>query len=272
MSQIKLDYLSVTSVRGNDAESFLQAQLTADLTKLGLNAACFAAFCRPTGNVMAVLLVIRHEDGLSLVASADLMGDLVAEMSRFILRADVKFEQQTRSVFACPDLSDETQANCVTAGKTSLAYSINESDDVLTDALLIRQWRTREIRAGLTWLNPETSGQFIPQMLGLEQLDALSFRKGCFPGQEVIARVRYLGRLKRRPVLAEVEYNSSLKTGTKLEVSGENELSATAVIADMIDGPEGSTCFLVARVPEGSVITSVRLEGQQIDLKVPAQA
>ena len=86
MSRIKLDHLSAIKVTGNDAESFLQAQLTADLSGLKEGESSFAAFCKPNGNVIAVFLLSRSTDGYLLIASKELISEAVKELSRFILR------------------------------------------------------------------------------------------------------------------------------------------------------------------------------------------
>ena len=203
MSSFLLHYLAVARASGQDAGDFLQAQFTADLTLLDDGDACFTAYCKPSGNVLAVVMVLKQEQEFILVAASELMGPLLAELSRFVLRARVTLEPTELSVFGHLQNDDEEKSfSQFTPRATKLSYGI-EPAQPLDSSVDVSRWRQNELRSDLVWLTPETSNQFLPQMIGLEALDGLSFRTGCFPGQEVIARVRYLGKIKRRPVVVE---------------------------------------------------------------------
>lgn len=268
MSQIKLDYLTAIRVHGKDAESYLQAQLSADLKQIPNHEAGFAAYCRPNGNVLAILLVARCADDFLLITSVSLGNDFISEISRFILRADVRFELLDHPVVACP--AGDASPGCYPVQSTGLAYGIAEKPDSASPND-IEQWRLTEMRAGLVWLKRETTGSFIPQMLGLEKLGGLSFRKGCYPGQEVIARVRYLGKLKQRPVVVETRLPLTIAPGGGIEVIGK-DFSGSAVVLDSVSTGTGSALFLVARIPEQAQVNAIEVGSKRIELVKPAQA
>lgn len=124
MSQIKLDHLTVAKVSGEDAGDYLQAQLTADLTGLTDGQACFSAYCRPSGNVLAVILVLRHKKDFYLVASRDLMGALLDELGRFILRARVSINESNKSAVGVI-AGDKPESPLFASPKgTSLTYGL----------------------------------------------------------------------------------------------------------------------------------------------------
>ena len=111
-------------------------------------------------------------------------------------------------------------------------------------------YQQSELANGTVWLDNETTAKFLPQMLGFERIEALNFNKGCYPGQEIIARTRYLGKLKRRPILLKTASSIDVGIGEKLAlISGEE--SSSAVLVDQIAGTDGSkTLFVVARAGE----------------------
>jgi folate-binding protein YgfZ len=271
MRQIKLDYLSVTSVTGEDAETYLQAQLTADLTLLTNDHACFSAYCQPSGKVIAIILVARHQNGFFLLAAKDLMAGLISELSRFVLRADVRFEISDQPASGCPGHKERDNSSCFTTLGSDLHYGLWDSSSAGTDdPAEINRWRQQELCAGIVWLNSKTSAVYLPQMLGLESLGAVSFRKGCFPGQEVIARVRYLGKQKRRPVRLQTSEIFSVSPGSELDLLDAQGLRSAAVVIDSVHGPEGMHLFVVARAQEDASFTSIEVDGKRLSLSKTA--
>ena len=105
-------------------------------------------------------------------------------------------------------------------------------------------WKISELRRGITWLCPETSGQFLPQMLGYDQLGALNFKKGCYPGQEIVARTHYLGKVKRHPRLLCADAMICPNPLDKVEIISE-DTSYTGIVTDCGHRPDGGTCLRV---------------------------
>ncbi len=159
-------------VRGTDAMSFLQGQLTNDLEQIGADAVQFAAWCNPKGRVIAFLRVSRDGDAFRLALPAALGETVVERLLRFRFRAKVELVLEAVENVAL-GLSDG--AGGADAG-----------------------WLRRNLLAGIPDIGPGQSEKFTPHMLNLDRLDALSLDKGCYTGQEIVARTHYRGATKRR--------------------------------------------------------------------------
>lgn len=192
--------LSAIPVQGSQAGEFLQSQLTLDLDQLEDPLVLQpAAWCKPDGRAEIVLLVARHGDGFVLVLPRALLQQTQKKLRLFSIGRDVHFAE----ALAVAEQADNRDENREHAPEFALAHDRDRrlylspaGHEDLTPALS-QTWLAADARAGMPWLWPATSGLFLPQMLGLETLQGLSYRKGCYPGQEVIARVHYRGRLTR---------------------------------------------------------------------------
>jgi folate-binding protein YgfZ len=153
---------------GDDACDFLQAQLTNDLHRLDGQPRILSAWCNPKGRVICLMTVTRTDDGYALVLPAELAESIVARMTMFRFRSKVDFDIRS-------------------AGP--------EDFDIETN---VDEWLLANLRAGRPEIWQAQSEEFTPHMLNLDLLDAVSFDKGCFPGQEIVARTHYRGATKRR--------------------------------------------------------------------------
>ncbi|MDH3533105.1 MAG: hypothetical protein OEO82_09250 [Gammaproteobacteria bacterium] len=156
------------AVSGTDALSFLQGQLTADLSGLEGDKRLRAAWCNPKGRVICILTVAVAGDGYTLTLPAELADAVLQRLTLFRFRAKVEFELR-------PATADE------------LAITVPVAD-----------WLSDRLRAGIVEIWSGQSEQFTPHMLNLDLLGAISFDKGCYTGQEVVARTHYRGATKRR--------------------------------------------------------------------------
>lgn len=200
----RLPYLAAARVEGADAGAFLQAQLSADISGLPVSAATYACYCSPRGQVLALLLVCRQPDHFAVIAAASLLSSVLARLRQFVLRSQVHLLEQPEAIVL------GTTGGALPAGAiecrpavAGLAYGVAPPDVAASEDAA--EWKASELRRGVAWLGPETSERFIPQMLGFEGIGAVSFSKGCYPGQEIVARARYLGQVKRRPLLLAAE-------------------------------------------------------------------
>lgn len=251
-------------VRGADAGEFLQAQLTSDVAGLAPGGVDLSAWCTPRGQVRNLFWLVRHADGtrLSLVAPASEADDLARRLRGFVLRAKVEVERTADRVVGAAGSGSEAFV-AARVGAIPAPGSVTEAGGRLAlrppggpDRFLVLgpdplapgtpddEWRRLEIAAGIAWLTDETRESFIPQMLNLDRLGALSFDKGCFPGQEIIARTRYLGRLKRRLYAGRVAAGDPPMPGDPVRSGDRN--AGTIVAAE---GDEaGGGCELLAVV------------------------
>jgi len=252
LTRIALPYLAVASVRGADAAAFLQAQLSADVESLTPGGSTFACYCSPRGQVYGLLMVFPEPDALRVVAAAELLPRIEQRLRLFVLRTRVEIEKEAGlRVFGVSDAAPGDGILRPLPDGPCYRVAAGPCEPDASSA----QWKARELGAGIAWLGLATSEHFIPQMLGFDTLGAVSFRKGCYPGQEIIARARYLGQVKRRRLCLRVAGAPDLQPGTMVDIQAGSEWQAASVI-DSVRPAAADPCqivFLVAPVTEGPV-------------------
>jgi folate-binding protein YgfZ len=193
----RLEDLGVLRFRGPDAASFLQGQLSQDLERLaGAVTSVLAGLHNPQGRTLAVLRLAGPPDDIRAVLPAELAPSVAATLRRYVLRAKVAIiEERTLVPLGLTGAAADSSALRLGAEERWLllapaadAAGVGRRDD----------WRALDIAAGVPQVYHSTSGAFVGQMLNLDCVDAISYTKGCYIGQEVIARAHYRGRVKRR--------------------------------------------------------------------------
>jgi len=250
----KLNYLSAIHFSGADAASFLHSQLSADILGLDNGGATFACYCEPKGRVLALLLVFKSNEDFYVILSDDLAITVSERLKIYRMRSKVEFDIVAHhSILGyagtqAPGISDESATIIPVPGSHHRIVLVpgekdeNERDDRLQD------WRRSELSLGIAWLNADTSGQFLPQMLGYEKLGAVNYRKGCYPGQEIVARTHYLGKVKRHPRVLNCQLQDCPKPMEKIRIFDDSS-DHDAVVADCVQGNNGAVClFVVTRM------------------------
>ena len=161
--------LGTLLISGTDARSFLQGQLSADIDALAPARPLLASCNSAQGRVQAVVWLVERSDGIALLLPASMVERTALRLRKYVLRSKVAIDQLQE----VPDLPE--------------AHAYREPD-----------WRLAGIRAGLPQVYPETHETFVAQMLNLDVLGGVSFEKGCYTGQEIIARTHFRGAIKRR--------------------------------------------------------------------------
>ncbi len=235
--------LAVLRVGGKDAADFLAGQLTSDVRALRPGQSQLAAWCTPKGRVIVVCRVLCLVDQHLLVLPDDLAEDTLTRLKRYVLRSRVELsEERARWVAtgcagpgvvavlrerlgALPELPgglvEEAGFIAVALGGYVPRYLVlgaAKSVRILQEAAELAlgsapAWRVLEILSGVPVIHRATSETYLPQMLNLEALGGLSFQKGCYPGQEVIARLKYRGEIKRRMFLAGAQLDDTKGDG-----------------------------------------------------------
>jgi folate-binding protein YgfZ len=207
-------------ISGKDRLGFLQGQLTQDLDRLRPGAALLAGWASPKGRLLCVSWLIDWEDMVWLVLPAELIDRLVPRLRMFVLRADVQITAPNivvraleRDQLGALELSDKSldlghSNHCLYSDNYAAIIPKNIPDMALvldTNAHSsgapwagMQRWRQRCIESGMPTVWAATSEEFVPQMLNLDLLDGISFKKGCYVGQEIVARTQNLGKIKRR--------------------------------------------------------------------------
>ncbi len=214
------------SVTGADAESFLQGQLTQDIPHIPENKACWTASCNYQGRVASTALIFRIPNGFGLLVRASIAADEVTRLKKYVLRSkvqlsvedkSVRFMSSSKTTLSCPALPVEKlntyQDSDVTVIRLSgerLSFivigdiphvfeGIKRKTGVLKQAL---------IQDGIALIDKKETLKWMPQALNLDIIEAVSFKKGCYTGQEVIARAQHVGSKKRRMYLASSDLNN----------------------------------------------------------------
>ena len=201
-----LPFLGVLRIGGVDAVRFLQGQLTNDVQLLADGRTQLAALNTPQGRVVALLRLRQHEGAIHALLPTELLEPVSDLLRRYVLRSRVQL--QIASELQVGWITDAAVAQVVTfdyaPGRKVIAApaeawkSITSSAPMQARPGIETEWRAMDIAEGLPQIHGATSGAFVPQMLNLDLLDAISFSKGCYTGQEIVARTQHLGRIKRR--------------------------------------------------------------------------
>ena len=217
MECTRLSRYGLLAVSGPDARDFLHAQLTNDIANLPPDRAALAGWCTAQGRLLASFLVIPSADGFLLQVAHDIAPVVAKRLSMFILRSKVKIadESDAWSQFGVwqgvPRVTWQDDAVSIPVGDQrhlkigkGLAQDCSRSEEA---------WTLEEIRAGRPLISAATQDKFVPQMVNLEKLGAVDFKKGCYPGQEIVARAQHRGEVKRRMTRVQVPQGVELKPG-----------------------------------------------------------
>ena len=184
---------------------FLQGQFTSNLSGIEQHGHQFSAWCNAQGRVICTLRIILHDNRYLLVLPRELTASVCQRLKMFVLRSKVVITEQS-SHYHClgqagttanPEVPDVIRVTLETDRALMLvtADPLVSISNTTPDAEPL--WQLDDIRAGIPWICTQTSAEFLPQELALEPLGALSYNKGCYPGQEIIARMHFRGRVKR---------------------------------------------------------------------------
>jgi folate-binding protein YgfZ len=226
---VPLPHLGIIRAAGADAAGFLHNQLTNDVLLMKEGQCRLAAFCNAKGRMQASFVVYkRSADELLLICRKDLMAQTVKRLSMFVLRAKAKLSDATDE-FQLLGLAGDA-ALAALHGSTTEPWQRHTAGaaDVLTlypalgqprvfwlapkdvaaptgPALSADLWQVGEVMSGIAWVEQATFEAFVPQMLNYESVDGVNFKKGCYPGQEIVARSQFRGTLKRRAFIVQSE-------------------------------------------------------------------
>jgi len=238
-------------VAGDDAKGFLLGLSTSDVKLVSPSFSQFSAICDTKGRVLASFLIFRRYDAYYLFLPAEMVEPVVRKLKMHVLRAKVTIKEADESLKvigllgsdaiqllsqALPKPIQEQTANDTIQSKDCtiiplpgdvqprwLVVGNTDAMDVLCEKLLPDitlidkdEWAYLDAISGVPFIVPATVGEYLPQMLNMESLGGLSFTKGCYPGQEVIARLHYRGKLKRKLYVAHTDSPSLPDAGTPL--------------------------------------------------------
>lgn len=266
-----LGHYGIIAVHGKDAGTFLQNQFCNDVSRVGEDTSQLNAYCNPKGRILGLFRLFRIDDTYYMRLPADTLDDVLQRLRRYVLRAAVTLEDVSGN-FLCIGVSGETALQELTDAIGPVPGEVNQvmhqgelivvrvpgvhprfeicatslqAATGLWDSLNVRgapvglaAWRLTEIQAGLPVIVADTAGLFVPQMLNLQLVEGLSFKKGCYPGQEIVARMQYLGTLKRRMYLGRIAAGELPLPGAEL-FTADDATQAAGRIVDAQPHPDG---------------------------------
>ncbi len=277
-------------VSGADAESFLQGQLSNDVTELAAPQAQLTTWCTAQGRVLATMLAWREGDGYLLQLPGELVEAVLTRLRRYVLRARVILTDPGPAVTligiagtgaaaalrgAMGDVSAKRMALTRPRPGTAVIalgpelFQIVVTDDSapgLWDRLTADAspgssvgWTWHLVQAGIPVITAATQDQFVPQMANLEQLGAISFSKGCYPGQEIVARAQYRGQVKRRLYRLHAERGAP-RPGQKISAPGF--AGDAGMVVNAAAAPSGGMDLLAVLQVEAAGRTDLQLAGE----------
>ena len=304
------DRLGLILVNGADATDYLQNQLSNDITMIDENHYQLSSYSTPKGRLVGIFRVIRISNGYLLLTPRNMVMPLMERLFKYIVHAQVtladasdyfaRFALQTDNSelhqhALLPDSpGDVLQNDSVISLQLEplgqqrryllMCLSADAAIDLWNEFAVhlqvagFRALRLAEIQAGIPVIYPETSEQFVLQMANLGMLNAVSFKKGCYPGQEIVARMQYLGKLKRRMFLAQLDTTQLPQPGDALVVEGKSEIDGSGMVVDAEFDQHGVChCLYIAQIERAEadklrLLAQPQLRLQNRELPYPIKA
>ncbi|THA21657.1 folate-binding protein [Histophilus somni] len=237
---INLKQYGLIYVEGVDAEKFLQGQLTCDVTKLAIGQSTLTAHCDPKGKVNSLFRLIRHaEQQFYLLIRQDLLNHGLAQLKKYAVFSQVTFSEKNWTIVGmlAQDLKEcgaiSPQIRIDLGNRQILCWEQKMSLEYTQDT---QYWDYLDMQQGFPILTIIGQGEFIPQALNLQEIEqAISFQKGCYIGQETIARAKYRGINKRAMYLLQAKTAALVEIGTEIEMQLEHAWRKTGCILSAVN-------------------------------------
>ncbi len=282
-----LSHYGLLRFAGEDAQTFLQNQLSCDVRDVKPQQGRHGSYCTPKGRVLANFIVLQRNDDWLLRLPADLCASIQKRLSMFILRSRVAVDDcsdawvrigvagpqakmlvETVTGFGLDACNDSSLCTMHSTTASVICHAPDRME-ILTDEIRAREWwqkisekaspigtdcwHWREICAGIPMVTTATQEEFLPQMINLDLIGGVSFKKGCYPGQEIVARTQYLGKLKRRMYLAHVMTENTVAAGDDVFCADVSDQSCGTIV-NAVSAPDGGYDVL-AVIQKASVAT-----------------
>ncbi len=258
-----LSHYGLIEAHGDDSETFLQNQLTNDIKQVTESRSQLNAYCTPKGRILAIMRILKRGDSYYLRLPHELVEDTLQRLRKYILMSKLTLEDASDALVRFGFAGDEAEQELKGAigGYPKAVDEVLQVDDLhiirvpgtlprfeiyaeleaaqnLWEKLNVRgapvgapAWQLLDVLAGIPEVWPATQEAFVPQMVNLQLVNGVSFQKGCYPGQEIVARMHYLGKLKRRMYHLHFDTDDIPEPGTEIYTPGHPEPIGTIVSA-----------------------------------------
>ncbi|WP_332846355.1 CAF17-like 4Fe-4S cluster assembly/insertion protein YgfZ [Pseudomonas lactucae] len=289
-----LSHEGVLAVRGADAAKFLQGQLTCNLNYLSDTQASLGARCTQKGRMQSSFRIVLQGDGVLLAMASELLEPQLADLKKYAVFSKSKLTDESAAwvrfgvangdhLLTGLGLGLPAETDSVARAEHLIAIRVSpdraelwvpaESADTVRSQLAahldeapLNDWLLGQIRAGIGQVMPQTRELFIPQMLNLQAVGGVSFKKGCYTGQEIVARMQYLGKLKRRLYRLKLDAAQMPEPGTPLFSPSHNSAIGEVVIAAKADLSIELLAVLQAEAADSGDVHLGTLEGPGLHL------
>jgi len=287
-----LSQFGTLRVSGEDAQSFLQNLLSNDIREIGTARAQLSSLNSPKGRMLATMLIWRSGDDYLVQLPRELCEPIRKKLNMYVLRAKVKISDASEEIISLGlsganaheilskqygempqqpfDLIDIAHGSVIKISGTrfQINTTVPQASTIWSALSQNAQpvgsicWDWLSIHAGIPAILPQTQEQFVPQMANFEIIGGVNFKKGCYPGQEIVARMQYLGKLKRRMYLAHLDSSEAPQPGDEL-FSTDMEGQASGMIANVSPAPKGGYDILAVVQVSSQEMQAVRWKSLQ---------
>jgi tRNA-modifying protein YgfZ len=268
-----LSHFGLIKMTGNEVVKFLQGQFTNDVKQVTAQQSQLSAWCNAKGRIMVNFRLFKRDEAYYLLLPQESLENILKRLRMFVLRADVKLEPVSETLFClgmagtkstqilteCLGFAPPTEIDAsITANHitiltirgpqpryllfTETPQTLWECATQIARPIGASAWQLLDILAGTPQIVPATAEEFVPQMVNYQAIGGVSFKKGCYTGQEIVARMQYLGTLKRRMYLAKINTNTPPQPGEALYIS-DNVQNVGQIVNAQIH-PDGGVVVL----------------------------
>jgi len=291
------NYSSLT-LCGADASQFLQGQLTCNMDHLSAEQGLAGAYCTPKGSVIANFDVLQFENNIVLHMAADVAESVHNALAKYIVFSKAELHHQKHNWVRLGLWGDSAHAALqkitqVPTGERQLSYF----DDGFVFCANVEQqrfviycqpeaamdlwlqlakdacpastamWEVSQIKDGMIYVNQESSQHYVPQMLNLQEMGAINFQKGCYTGQEIVARMQYLGKLKRHLYIGRITSPTALQIGMQIDASGRPNIGRITSLAQVAAEHYWFTAVINIKEAENESLCVADIDNSMIELE-----
>lgn len=287
-----LSHFGLIRAFGPETEAFLQNQFCNDVRNISLEQSQLNAYCSPKGRILAFFRLFQREESYYLRLPREILEPTLKRLSMFVMRAKLTLEDASQQLmkigFAGADAEQRLQSlcgaapanvdECIQTNNLSIIRVPGSQPrfEIYAEAAVLQElwtqlskdatpvgndcWTLLDIHAGIPDIFSDTQEAFVPQMVNMQALNALSFKKGCYPGQEIVARMHYLGKLKRKMYRAHTDSDLLLKPGDSLFAEGSASGQGVGKVVQAQSHPEGGVDFLAVIEISSAEERTIRLK------------
>lgn len=261
----QLSHLGLIEIEGEQAESFMNGQITADVTGLQANQWKWGAHCDPKGKMLASFRIFKHLDGLKMLLPVPAIDVDLPQLQKYAVFSKAELKNATSdyvligiagtkaSQWVAQHYGETTElftqidhGFLLKDGSAPARYILGLTQDAAQQLITSQAielvdchaWQAEEIKAGYPNISAQHAAQFVPQMCNLQSIDGISFNKGCYMGQETVARMKYRGGNKRALYILSGTCKTLLNAESKLEVAVEDSFRRAGNIIEWVQTDE----------------------------------